>query len=74
MPIYEYICRDCGARFESMRTMREADQPISCKVCLSPNTYRTVSVFFAASEGRAITNQTGCASCGGGSCASCGHH
>lgn len=72
MPIYEYICRDCGARFESMRPIREADQPILCKACLSPNTYRTVSVFFATSEGRSVTPQAGCASCGSSSCASCG--
>ena len=28
MPIYEYACLDCGEKFETLRSMNEADTPI----------------------------------------------
>ncbi|HEY2430313.1 MAG TPA: zinc ribbon domain-containing protein [Acidimicrobiales bacterium] len=30
MPLYEYVCRECDARFEARRPMAEADDPVSC--------------------------------------------
>ena len=76
MPIYEYVCQDCGARFDVLRSMREADAPVNCKQCESDHTSRALSVFFAQSGGRTVTVSNGgggCAGCAGGSCASCGH-
>ena len=76
MPIYEYICQDCGARFDVLRSMREADAPIHCKKCESDHTSRALSVFFAQSGERQVAGSSGgggCAGCAGGSCASCGH-
>lgn len=75
MPIYEYICQECGARFDALRSMKEADAPISCQVCSSLHTQRAISVFNAQSGGRIVAGggHNGCASCSGGSCASCGH-
>lgn len=74
MPIYGYYCRDCGTRFETMRAMREADDPIECKHCESENTLRLLSMFNAQSGGRVIAGGGGCGGCSGGTCASCGHH
>jgi len=73
MPIYEYICQDCGCRFDALRLMKEADSPINCKKCNSSKTKRALSVFFAQSGGRIVAgNQdSGCANCSSGSCASC---
>jgi putative FmdB family regulatory protein len=76
MPIYEYLCTDCGARFDMLRAMREADQPVPCKNCESGHTARVISVFYAQSGGRVVAggnNAAGCAGCSGGSCSSCGH-
>ena len=80
MPIYEYICQDCGERFDALRSMREADAPIACGHCQSVHTTRQLSVFFAQSGGRnasasAVSTSSsgcGCGGCSGGSCASCG--
>jgi putative FmdB family regulatory protein len=74
MPIYEYICQDCGERFELMRPMKDADAPVACQGCESQHTARMMSVFFASSGGRAIaTSAPSCASCNSDSCATCGH-
>lgn len=74
MPIYEYICEDCGSKFDALRPMKDADSPIACKKCNGTRTRRSLSVFFASSDGRSVThNDGGCGSCNGGSCSSCGH-
>ncbi|MEW6180068.1 MAG: zinc ribbon domain-containing protein [Chloroflexota bacterium] len=74
MPLYEYICEDCGTRFDAFRSINEADRPISCKKCFSQHTHRALSLFFAASEGKPVAGTTsgGCSSCSGGSCSCCG--
>lgn len=75
MPIYEYVCTDCGTRFDALRPIREADSPIPCKQCAGLHTTRKLSVFFAQSGGRTVAggNGDGCAGCSGGSCSSCSH-
>lgn len=74
MPIYEYICMDCGKQFETLRSMKEADAPIHCQKCEGEHTTRLVSVFFASSSGKVIAgNGGGCAGCSGGSCSTCGN-
>ncbi len=73
MPLYEYVCKDCGNHFDALRSMKDADKPIQCRSCHSEHTSRALSVFFASSEGRSVTSSGGgCSGCGGGSCASCG--
>lgn len=76
MPIYEYQCYDCGERFDALRTMSQADAPIHCEYCDSMRTSRQVSAAYAHSSGRVVAgsgNGSGCGSCSGGTCASCGH-
>ncbi|WP_041454829.1 MULTISPECIES: FmdB family zinc ribbon protein [Anaerolinea] len=74
MPLYEYQCKDCGKKFDSLRSLKDADSPIACKFCHSENTSRVLSVFFAQSDGRQVAGSSGCNSCSGGSCSTCGHH
>ncbi len=73
MPIYEYLCKDCGVRFETLRSIKDADTPIPCKSCHGNHTQRTVSVFYAQSGSQIIAggNSGGCAGCAGGSCSTC---
>ena len=75
MPIYEYICQDCGNKFDVLRSMQNADAPIACSRCQGERTQRQLSVFFAQSGGRVVAggNNGSCSSCSGGSCSTCGH-
>ena len=79
MPVYEYTCADCAAKFETLRSMSQADAPIACPKCGSQNPRRGLSLFAAISKGsggetRAVSG-TGhsCASCASHSCATCSH-
>lgn len=76
MPLYEYVCKDCGYHFDALRSMKDADTPIACRSCHGAHTSRAISLFFASSEGRSVTANSGggCGSCSGGSCSSCGSH
>lgn len=72
MPIYEYECNQCGNRFEKLRSMKEADVPIQCIKCQSPDSHRLLSRVFAQSDGKSIAGSScGCGNCSGGSCGSC---
>lgn len=74
MPVYEYICLDCGERFDALRSMAAADAPIACQGCSSQHTSRTISVFAAHSGGRVVAGGgSSCGSCAGGACSSCSH-
>ena len=79
MPIYEYTCPDCGVKFETLRSMSQADAPIDCPRCESQNPRRGLSLFAAVSKGaggetRSVAGtSTSCASCTSHSCATCGH-
>ncbi|HUZ27779.1 MAG TPA: zinc ribbon domain-containing protein [Solirubrobacteraceae bacterium] len=42
MPLYDFVCRSCGERFEA-RSSPEA--PVACPVCGAPDTERQVSGF-----------------------------
>ncbi|HOT91236.1 MAG TPA: zinc ribbon domain-containing protein [Anaerolineae bacterium] len=77
MPIYEYSCQECGARFDARRAMKDADAPITCPVCGAEKTKRGLSLFFANSGSSPLKGAGGgggCASCSSSSCASCGGH
>lgn len=45
MPLYEYQCSGCGATFEQLRRMQEADQGVACPKCESDQVERLLSTF-----------------------------
>ena len=47
MPVYEYLCNDCGP-FTDMRPMAECDEPQDCPKCEfeSPRVILTAPAFF----------------------------
>jgi len=47
MPIYEYLCQKCGARYEALRRMEDADRNLECPECQSDEIQRLVSTFSA---------------------------
>jgi putative FmdB family regulatory protein len=44
MPLYEYLCDECGERFETRRSWEEADDVLPCPACASLLTARALSV------------------------------
>ena len=73
MPIYEYTCRNCDAKFEELVRSMTAEVKVKCPQCGSPKTARSLSVFAVGSEGSSkssASNAPTCGRCGGapGSC------
>jgi putative FmdB family regulatory protein len=76
MPIYEYFCADCKVKFEALRSMSQADDPISCPHCDGLNTSRSLSIFAAISKGeggesRPVGGTSPCSACTAPTCAPC---
>jgi putative FmdB family regulatory protein len=69
MPIYEYLCDDCGKRYE--RIVFSQDQDVACPGCASQRHTLQLSVFSAhgSSSKNGASLDSGAMS--GGSCA-CG--
>jgi putative FmdB family regulatory protein len=77
MPVYEYFCRSCNARYDKLRPFSEADAPATCPTCAEQNSVRTLSVFItmsSRSDSRPRTGEStyhgGCACGGACGCAS----
>ena len=72
MPLYEYRCPLCDARFEKL--VRSWSEPVACPDCASTEVEKQLSTFAFASAGagvRAGSSGGGCG-CGRGGCG-CGH-
>lgn len=65
MPMYEYMCMDCGERFEALRTTSERDESIACPECEKENNLRVPSVVSGVSL-KADSGGSGCAPSGSG--------
>lgn len=63
MPIYEYLCEDCGTKFE--RLIRNGDVP-ACPSCGESHLKPELSTFAAHSGGK--SRQSEMPSCAGGMC------
>jgi putative FmdB family regulatory protein len=63
MPIYEYLCEDCGTKFEKL--MRNGDS-VACPSCGESHLKPELSTFAAHSGGKA--QKTEMPSCPGGMC------
>ena len=74
MPIYEYVCDDCDARFE--RIVINKQQEIACPKCASKKATIQLSVFAAATGSNGGSAKSPSSSGGGGSCCGggCGCH
>jgi len=53
MPLYEYQCKKCEKRFETLLSLRELDDPVKCPDCGSEETDRLLSTFSAFVGGSA---------------------
>ena len=62
MPLYEYQCKKCEKKFETLVSLRELDNPVKCPHCGSGENDRLLSTFSAS-----VGGSTGSASCSPGS-------
>ena len=71
MPIYEYICQDCGHDFETL--VMRSSEIISCPQCRQENLERKMSRFaFKGSERFVGTgSSSNCGSCASHNCSGC---
>lgn len=72
MPIFEYLCKECGHLFEKI--VPRHDSPAECLHCSSSKVEKQLSVFAVAGGSTRETAQpdVGCGRCGAaqpGSCA-----
>jgi len=67
MPIYEYVCSGCQARFEKL--VRRFGEDVACPSCASGAVDRQLSVFAVAVPS---PSRPAFAGCGQGACASDG--
>ena len=69
MPIYEYICQSCEARFEKL--VRRFSEEVACPTCASAAVDKQLSVFaVAGSKATPSFADCGAEACGEGACAS----
>jgi putative FmdB family regulatory protein len=62
MPIYEYACPGCGARFEKL--VRRFGEAVSCPTCASADVEKQLSVFAVATS----SSSPAPSGCGAGAC------
>lgn len=62
MPVYEYVCKECGQTFEKMVRFNEADLAPECPAFGSHETTRKLSKIAAPTF--STSSSSGCASTG----------
>ena len=70
MPIYEYQCKPCGAKFEKLVRSMSSTEAVKCPECGSEQTARALSVVAAVSSDggggkSAAADGPMCGRCGG---------
>ncbi len=66
MPIYVYECRECGQRFESLRSMSRRTEAPPCPTCDSEDTALGVSAPFVSGGGGGGGSARSCSTWSGG--------
>ena len=64
MPMFEYVCRACGERFEELRSARDEGPGPLCPECGSEQVVKLVSAFVAGASGGTRGGGGGGTSCG----------
>jgi len=71
MPIFEYLCRDCGHDFEAL--VLKASETICCPQCRKENLQKKMSTFAFKGSDRFVGtgSSSGCSSCASHNCSTC---
>ena len=67
MPLYEYACRDCGAKFEVLQRMGADSTGVTCPKCGGAQVAKQLSTFVSATGGSGTAMP-----CGAPSASACG--
>jgi putative FmdB family regulatory protein len=73
MPLFEYICQDCGRDFEKI--VPRHDSQTDCPHCNSERVEKQLSVFAVSggtSSSEAVFSEPGCGRCGAATPGACG--
>ena len=62
MPLYEYECKECGARFEVLQAIGATGEDLTCPECETPNPQKVFSIFASGTNAAGSSS----ASCGTG--------
>lgn len=63
MPMYEFVCRECGTRFEELRPPSLDSPGVACPACSSKKVEKLLSSFAAGAGTSGESESTG-SSCG----------
>lgn len=66
MPIFDYHCSDCGAKYEVFHKVREKTEDVLCPECGSTNYKKQMSIPAVSMESTSASAGPSCES--GGSC------
>ena len=67
MPIYEFVCQDCGDNFESLVMSFTKIDGVTCPECESKNIHKKISTFAVKGNlGSSTSFNTSAASCAPG--------
>jgi len=67
MPIYEYVCQDCGTKFEKLMLRASDKEELACPSCGKSHLDPQLSTF-AAHSGGGSGSQTALPRCPSGGC------
>ncbi|MGQ9470409.1 MAG: FmdB family zinc ribbon protein [Candidatus Aminicenantales bacterium] len=72
MPIYEFICRQCGQRFECLTRIGN-EKEVTCPSCGSAELTKLFSSFGISGGSSRVSSDSGsgCSSCFSRSCSTC---
>jgi putative FmdB family regulatory protein len=60
MPLYEYICSDCGNEFEKVVSFFNSNEEVICPKCESKETHRQLSLVAAHNSGKKTSSSSSC--------------
>jgi len=69
MPIFEYMCKECGNNFEVL--VKSGDDNISCPQCKGGEVSKLFSTFAYRTAGSGPSSGPGCSTCSAKNCAQC---
>jgi putative FmdB family regulatory protein len=75
MPIYEYLCQDCGTKFEKLIRGTSGTDELACPSCGQKRLQQEFSTFAAPANGSPKPSGGAAPPCQGGGCcnpAACG--
>jgi len=75
MPMFEYRCGICENAFEELVRSAAAEAEVACPECGSHEVEKKMSTFgFSVAGAKTVSSSagSGCDSCRGGNCSSCG--